>query len=140
MPTSDLPSAHRPGEVVSVVVYNALEHAGSAGKRRPAVLVRRQGGRWLVMGLTTKPAYASGVPRVAVPDPAAVGLAGPGHLWGDRLTAVSALDVGEHIGWVDHALAEAVAELARLPAADRRALHDAAEAHHPRPPSRRGSG
>lgn len=79
----------RPGEVVLARVSNPLENPAATGKFRPVVLVRRDGCRWIVMGLTTLARYASGLPRTAVPNPAAVGLARPGFLWGNPTTVVA---------------------------------------------------
>jgi hypothetical protein len=104
----------RCGDIVVASVRNPLENHLSAGKNRPFLLVDRTGGSWRGMGLTTNSRYASGAPRVAIPYPFAVGLRGPGFLWGDRLTNVSVLDITKAIGRADIALAEAVIDLAQL--------------------------
>jgi hypothetical protein len=78
------------------------------------------------MGLTTRSHYVTGAPRVAIPDPEAAGLRGPGFLWGDRLTNVSALDIHRVIGRVTSPLAEAVIDLASLSDVDSEALREAA--------------
>jgi hypothetical protein len=111
-----------PGEVVLARVSNPLENARAEGKVRPVVLIRRDGCRWWVMGLTTLQRYASGQPRTPVPNPLSVGLARRGYLWGDRLTGISVMDVDRHLGWVDAALAAAVIVQARLGAHDAAAL------------------
>jgi len=118
---------YRTGDIVVAAVLNPIENPNSRGKSRPFVLVRRDGGHWAGMGLTTNPCYASGAPRVAIPSPAAVGLLRPGFLWGDRLTNVSVLDIGPVIGRVDPALADAVISLARLRGADAAVLRAAAD-------------
>lgn len=103
-----------PGEIRWVSISNGLENRSASGKWRPAVLVRHEGGHWLTMGLTTNSSHCDGTSRVPIPNPFAVGLRGRGFLWGDRLTRVSAIDLGDHIGWVDEALAERVIEAAGL--------------------------
>lgn len=114
------------GDVVIVNLLNALENRRTSGKRRPAVLIRRENGHWGTMGLTTNPRYQDGTPRVGIPDPQAVGLRGPGWLWGARLANVSVLDVDSRIGRVDIALAEAIIALSNLDAEDAAALRSAA--------------
>lgn len=104
----------RPGELAWVSIFNSLENRAATGKFRPALLVARDGGTWATMGLTTNSTYRDGTPRLPIPDPRAVGLRSPGFLWGDRLTPVSPIDVGDHIGWADSALVEAVIRLAAL--------------------------
>ncbi len=118
---------HRAGDVVIINLLNALENRHTTGKRRPAVLIRRENGHWKTMGLTTNPRYRDGGARVAIPNPCAVGLRGPGWLWGDRLASVAALDVEGRIGQVDDAMADAIIELAGLDAGDAAALQDAAK-------------
>lgn len=122
----DVPDG-RPGEVVVATVSNPIQNRASKGKRRPVVIVCRDGARFGVMGLTTLASYANGRPRTAVPNPTAVGLDGPGYLWGQRITWVCVLDVHTHIGWVDEALATLIARQAALGQADARALLAAAE-------------
>lgn len=116
----------RAGDIVVAGVRNPIENRNSKGKNRPFVLVRRVDGHWCGMGLTTSSHYANGAPRVAIPDPAAAGLRGPGFLWGDRLTNVSVLDIHVVIGNVDPSLAEAVISLAGLGSMDAAALRRAA--------------
>lgn len=117
----------RTGDIVLASVRNPIENRNSKGKTRPFVLVRRHEGHWSGMGLTTNPRYANGVPRVAIPDPTAVGLHRPGFLWGDRLTNVCVLDIQAIISVVDPALAESVISLAGLGTADAAALREAAQ-------------
>jgi hypothetical protein len=107
-----------PGEVVIAEVSNPLENPACTGKPRPVVLVRRERGHWLVMGLTSKATYRDGVPRVPVPNARAVGLHGPGYLWGSRLTRISVLDLRIHIGWADAALTASLIDQARLDPGD----------------------
>lgn len=119
---------HRTGDVVLVDLFNALENPRATGKLRPAVLIRRDGGQWLVAGLTTKPRYSDGSPRVPVPDPAAIGLRSQGWLWGPRPAHIATLDVHKTIGRVDEAMAEAIIALSRFDADDAGALRAAARA------------
>lgn len=112
--TSWQPAQDEPGELVTAAVTNPLENPGATGKVRPVILVRRQASRWHVMGLTSRSTYRNGQPRTPVPNPAAVGLRGPGYLWGQRLTAISVLDVYRHLGWVDTDLAEVLMAQANL--------------------------
>lgn len=114
------------GDVVAVRLLNALENRKSEGKTRPAVLVKLEAGHWLAMGLTTRPIYADGSARTPIPNYAAVGLLGPGFLWGERLARISRIDVLDRFGTVDRDLAEAVIRLARLDDALAAALRDAA--------------
>ena len=114
---------HRPGEVAWVKCGHPLEDPDSAGKWRPMVLVRRVGCNWMAAGLTSQARYADGTPRVAVVQPRWAGLRrGPSYLWGENLTRVSALDVGNHIGWAHPSLVGQIEEHYRLNAADRAAL------------------
>jgi hypothetical protein len=116
---------HRTGDVVLVSLLNALENPRATGKLRPAVLIRRDGGQWLVAGLTTNPRYSDGSPRVPVPDPAAIGLHRQGWLWGPRPAHIATVDVHTTVGRVDLAMAEAVIALSRLGADDAAALRAA---------------
>ena len=89
----------RTGEVVLANCLHPFEDPSSTGKVRPMILDHRAGSQWMAMGLTTKPAYRNGQPRTPIPNPAALGLTGPGYLWGPRLTRISALDLYYHLGW-----------------------------------------
>lgn len=130
--TTDLRAAPwQAGMVVLASVMNPRENPYCTGKIRPAVLVERVDGHWRVMGLTSKPRYDSGQSRVAVPSPFRVGLHGPGYLWSPRLVPVCSLDLERPIGWCDSALADAVADLARLPYFLRRELRRAADQWNP---------
>ncbi len=110
------------GEVVTASVRNPLENPTAEGKVRPAVLVRRDGGSWYIMGLTTRSTYRDSTPRTPVPDPYAVGLNRRGFLWGNRLTRLSVLDVEHHLGWVNAALVSTIILQARLGPEDAAAL------------------
>lgn len=120
-----------PGELVWVSIFNSLENRSATGKFRPALLVDRDGGLWQTMGLTTNATYRDGSARVCIPNPTLVGLRGPGFLWGDRRTPVAAIDLGDHIGWADAALVEAVIALAGLDGDQAKGLRRSAALHHP---------
>lgn len=124
-----LTTPYAPGAVVLARVMNPLQHAASRGKVRPVCLVRRDGGRWQVVGLTSRRTYATGCPRTPVPNPALVGLRGPGFLWG-RATWISALDLYEQIGWVDPQLASLMTLVGGLTPDDDRTVQRAAREHH----------
>jgi hypothetical protein len=119
----DRSADQRPGEVCWVKCRNPLEDRTSIGKWRPMVLVRRVGASWMAVGLTSRSHYASGVARVAVIQPRWAGLrGGPSFIWGENLTRVDALDIGDHIGWAHPELLGQIKELVRLNAADRDSL------------------
>jgi hypothetical protein len=114
-----------PGELVWARLFNGLEDPAARGKTRPVILLRKVESHWLTMGLTTNRRYRDGSLRIPIPNPAAVGLSGPGYLWGDRLARISTIDLGDHIGWVDRALAKAIIRLTALPEEDAAALLEA---------------
>lgn len=118
------------GMVVIADVYNPFENPNSTGKGRPCIVVERQGGQVLIVGLTSKRTFRNGGARIAVPDPSALGLHGPGHLWSDRWYRVSAIDVGEVIGWVTPEAAELVIGNVRVNPRQAHALRAAAHDHH----------
>lgn len=103
-------ACHQPGEIVTAQVLHPLEsRACIKGKARPAILIKREGARWLIMGLTTRPLFANGHPRISVPNPTACGLSNrASFLWG-RPTWVCALDIGDHIGHADDDLLALIA-------------------------------
>lgn len=98
------------GNVVLASVFNPLQNRNSQGKVRPVVLVEEDRGHWRVAGLTTSPRRQNGEPRVAIPNPFAVGLRGPGYLWGNRLHNVSKIDLDRTVGHADAALALRIAD------------------------------
>ena len=125
-PSNDWTAVHEPGEIVLADCRNSLEDRNSTGKLRPMVVIRREEGHVRAVGLTTNPAFRNGVPRVAIPNPQAVGLYKPGFLWGDRVTRVHVLDVEKHIGWADEALVDAILASVDLCEDDRIALGEVA--------------
>lgn len=104
----------RTGAVALARVLNALENPASGGKIRPVVLVLEEDGHWLVAGLTTNPRRRDGGPRLSIPDWNAVGLRGPGYLWGDRLHSVNKLDLDRLVGYADVALVRAICTSHRI--------------------------
>ncbi len=124
------PAELEPGELVWASIINGLENPNARGKSRPVILVEPRGAAWKTMGLTTNPRYRDGRSRVSIPDPWAVGLRAPGWLWGDRLPWTAGIDIREHIGWVDPALAFQVIKLAGLQGGISKTLLDAAREHH----------
>lgn len=130
------PAAHSvPGELVWVSVLNSLENSSARGKARPGVLILRRDGHWMVVGLTTNGRYGDGTSRSPIPDPLSLGLRGPGFIWGDRLTRVSAIDIGAHIGWVTGPMAELVIGQAGLYGSTARSIRNAAQRHQPAAPT-----
>jgi mRNA-degrading endonuclease toxin of MazEF toxin-antitoxin module len=120
-----------PGAVVWAWVGHPLEDPHSAPKIRPVVLIRRVNGHWLVCGLTTSPAYRSGEPRTPIPNPRSNGLSKPGWLWCEQVTSISAIDVDEHIGWVDQELVTKLRALRGVYETDiQRLRHVAARSQH----------
>ena len=128
-PRSSSP-ALAPGELVWANIINGVENPAATGKLRPVILIESSGSQWQTMGLTTNSRYRDGSPRVPIPNYRAVGLSGPGWLWGDRLCRISAIDVDDHIGWVDEHLALEVIQLAGLTGPAARRVLDAARDHH----------
>ncbi len=128
--SSRRPAEQAPGELVWASIVNGLENPSATGKARPVILIESKGSAWRTMGLTTNPRYRDGSPRVAIPNPAAVGLKAPGWLWGDRLCWTAGIDIGDHVGWIDEALVFEVISLARLAGPTINHLLAAAREHH----------
>jgi hypothetical protein len=116
------PDGFRPGDLVIARVYNPLENTRSSGKARPIVLVEEDGGHWSFAGLTTKAHRSDGSLRKAVPNPLAVGLRGPGYLWGNRLHNVCKLDIDFWIGEAGLDLAILIVDTHPMSSAARDAL------------------
>jgi hypothetical protein len=112
--SSRLPAELVPGELVWASIVNGIENPRARGKARPVVLVEPSGWAWRTIGLTTRPHHHDGTPRVAIPNPRAVGLKFPGWLWSGKLCFTSGIDVQDHIGWIDMPLAYEVIKLAGL--------------------------
>ena len=63
-----------------------------------------------------------GTPRIGVLRPEDSGLRGAAFLWGEDLTRVSVLDLGQHIGWASEELVMQIKTHMRLNCADRHGL------------------
>lgn len=117
LPTSDNhePDTLNPasGQLRWVNILNPIEDEHAEGKIRPAVLVALTGNHWRVMGLTRKSKYQSGEERRAIPNYEAVGLKGPGFIWGHRLTRITSDSVHGFIGYANHQLVEEIVDIAR---------------------------
>jgi len=122
-----------PGELVWASIVNGIENPTARGKARPVVLVEPSGWAWRTIGLTTRPHHHDRTPRVAIPNPRAVGLKFPGWLWSGKLCFTSGIDIQDHIGWVDMPLAFEVIKLAGLGGPTIRELLAAARDHHDAP-------
>lgn len=107
-----IPDGLESGQLRWAVVRNPLEDPDSSGKIRPVVLVSSDASSWRVMGLTTKQSYSTGGRRVPIRNWTAVGLSGPGFLWGNRLTRITIDSVKGFLGWSDDHLADSIIELA----------------------------
>ncbi|MEX2441375.1 MAG: hypothetical protein WD400_01880 [Pontimonas sp.] len=127
------PAELAPGELVWANIINGLENKTATGKARPVILIEPRGAAWKTMGLTTNPRYRDGSPRVAITNPGDVGLKAPGWLWGDRLCWTARIDIQDHIGWIDEALAFDVIELAGIGGTTAQVLLTAAHEHCDRP-------
>lgn len=103
------------GEVVIATIRSHnLYGTDDPGKPRPVVLLRPAGrSGWLIMGLTTLPAYADGTPRIPIADPYGAGLNGPGYLWGNPCTLPTD-NITSHLGWCHERLIADIAALADL--------------------------
>jgi hypothetical protein len=128
--SSRSPADLAPGELVWANIINGLENSRATGKARPVVLIEARGSAWKTMGLTTNPRYRDGSPRIAIPDPMAVGLKGQGWLWSDKLPWTAGIDIEDHIGWVDEGLAFEIIELADIRGPVIRDMLAAARDHH----------
>ena len=104
-----------PGAIITASVVNRVENPESTGKYRPVLLMAipdRFGIRPVVAGLTTKPLYATGAPRLRLYPVQMYG--GVSYLWSGHLIR---LTEGSYrptvIGWLNPDDAEAV--LAHIP-------------------------
>ncbi len=84
-------------------------------KPRPVVLIAPRGeSQWMVMGLTTNSHFANGEPRPLVTSWEKLGLQKPGYLWGNRLVAISTMDIHRVIGMADAELMRAIEQQLRM--------------------------
>jgi hypothetical protein len=101
----------RVGEIVTARIANPIQNPKTQSKARPAILLRRDGAFWLVMGLTTLSTFANGTPRLPVPHPDRYGLDGRGSFFWGATTRICSLDVGDHVGFADAELMGVVATM-----------------------------
>lgn len=117
------PTNITPGDVRIARVRNPLEDPASVGKDRPVVVVELTQRGVLVVGLTTQPLYkTTGQPRIGVPDWCAVGLRGPGFLWGSRLTMIDSPDLYKRVGRADLSLVRCIEKNVYLTTRQKQAL------------------
>lgn len=112
-----------PGDVHLACVRNKFENPAATGKDRPVVVIEVTDRGVLVVGLTTQPSYkTTGEPRVGVPNWCAVGLLGPGFIWGSRLTRIDSADLYRKIGRADASLVKCIEKTVHLTHAQRHLL------------------
>jgi len=122
---------HAAGEIVLGALGNFLENPNADRKTRPVVILRSGNCQHLAVGLTSKGVYrTTGVSRRPVPNPIGCGLFGPGFLWGSRPSRISRIDIRKHLGWVDQALVEVIAETMKVSPDIVESLEKAAVFHH----------
>jgi hypothetical protein len=124
------PAELAPGELAWASIFNGIENPTATGKTRPVILIEPSGWAWRTMGLTTRPHHRDGSPRVEIPDTHAIGLKAPGWLWSGRLCLTAGIDILDHIGWIDEALAFEIIKLAQLAGTTIHPLLAAARDHH----------
>jgi hypothetical protein len=114
----DAQPLHEAGEVVLVTLGNYLEERERCQpKMRPAIILSPGPCQHTIIGLTTKPAFAtSGQPRAEIPAPIELGLERRrSFLWAARPSRLCRLDVRRHLGWVDLDTVELLSKEMLLP-------------------------
>ena len=106
---------HEAGEVVLADLGNYLEAAEDGRscqpKMRPVILLRIGDCQHLVAGLTTQSRHlTTGAARPLVPASDSMGLLVTSFLWSDRPSRISRINVRRHVGWVDRAVVEFLAD------------------------------
>lgn len=105
---------YQPGDIVVADLRNGIQNPQARGKSRPALIVGRRGGSYLVLGFTTNDHYANGERRVVCPGHRDMGMWGRrSFLWSFRLSRVSGLDVSHQIGRANEGLLRLIAKHAR---------------------------
>jgi hypothetical protein len=95
-----LPSLH-PGEVITGDIFNGIEDRHATGKTRLVVVVDASNpGAILVIGLTSKGVTKLGEKREELVDNHPWGWRGRTFVFGRRLSRLSRIDVGRHVGWL----------------------------------------
>lgn len=89
------------GEVITGNVLNGIENHHASGKVRLVVVVEVPAlGCLKVIGLTSKRITQSGKARMEILDNNNWGWRGRSFIFGERLTRLSRIDVGDHVGWI----------------------------------------
>ena len=100
----------QPGEVITGNVVNGIENRQATGKvRLVAVIAAPPSGCLLVAGLTSKGVTQRGEQRMQILDNGSWGWRGCTYVYGKRLTRLSRIDVGCHVGWLSPRDAAALA-------------------------------
>lgn len=102
----------QPGEVITGNILNGIENRHASGKVRLVVVVEAtDSGCLKVIGLTSKGMTQSGERRVEMYDNQEWGWRGRSFVFGERLTRLSRIDVGDHVGWISAADGETLAHV-----------------------------
>ncbi len=119
------------GMVVWARVFNAIEDRTSKGKKRPCIVIEREGGHYVVIRLTTNQYCHDGTRRVDLPRQEAVGLCKRTYLSDLSTRNVSVLDVDEpsQPRWITTEMADVVCRNTRMLRRQAAALQAAASAH-----------
>lgn len=127
----DRRAVHATGEVVWGAISNYLEAVRGPKKYRPVVILCGRDGQHRVVGLTTQPSYkTTGCQRPEVPVPDDWRMNGDtSYVWSPKPSRLCRLDVAGHIGWVTHEVVDVLEASVCMPAGDREALREAADAH-----------
>lgn len=105
---------YRPGDIVIADIRNGIENPYATGKARPALILCRRGGGYLVMGFTTKDTYADGAKRLVCPAHREMGMWGyRSFIWSLKPARVAGIDVSHKVGRVNDKLLKLIAKHAR---------------------------
>jgi len=107
----------QPGEIVIANIVNGIENRHASSKFRPCVIIETPAyGCLTVAGLTSRAITKKGERRMEICDMQGWGLHGRSFLYGRRLTRVSRIDVGDHLGWLSAGDAVKLADVYRIAA------------------------
>lgn len=119
---------HLPGEVV-IARFNPGRFP--AGKARPAIFIADLPSGYLTSEITRSGWYSGAVDQpLWIPNPAALGLDGPGLLRATTSTARSR-DIDVHLGWVDAAVVDRLSHVRGITELHLRRLRRVAAHHNP---------